>query len=45
MRRANLWESYADSHLDHSPLLQTKVCDNKLLVCQSTTSFSVRMSV
>ena len=45
MRRANLYESYADSHQDHSLLLQTKVCNNKLFVCQSTTPFAVRMSV
>ena len=45
MRRANLYESYADSHLDHSLLLRTKVCNNKLFVCQSTIPFAVRMSV
>ena len=45
MKRANLYESYADSHLDHSLLLQTKVCNNKLFVRQSTTPFAVRMSV
>ena len=45
MRRANLYESYADSHLDHSLLLLTKVYNNKLFACQSTIPFAVRMSV
>ena len=45
MRRANLYESNADSHQDHSLLLQTKVCNNKLFVCQSTIPFAVRTSV
>ena len=45
MRRANLYESYADSHQGDSLLLETKVCINKLLVCQSTIPFAVRMSV
>ena len=45
MRRANLYESYPDSRQDHGLLLQTKVCNNKLFVCQSTIPFAVRMSV
>ena len=43
MRRANLYESYTNSHQDHS--LSTKFCNNKLFACQSTTPFAVRMSV
>ena len=45
MRRANLYESYADFHQDHSLAAEIKVCNNKLFVGQSTIPFAIRMSV
>ena len=44
MRRANLYESQADSDQDHNLAAEIEVCNNKLFVGQNTTPFAIRMS-